>query len=242
MTVSLHEPRVALVLGPPHGHGVRGREVDGLVRALAADGVGERSIGRFDVGDVGRSGPAMRAARTGAIGCWRTPASSPRAPGPRPTGSRRPGSARRTRCCRGGTPPCSARRPWSRSPGPLAGSRSARRTLEGRPKRPRRRPRSGPARAGSAIRPPQESAASSGWGEMKTWVIAPEDSIGGLAPGRSAGLKCASTTDWPQAGGMFALNRKRLLGSTRRLIARSRSKATGPKAAATRAADWSTSG
>ena len=29
-----------------------------------------------------------------------------------------------------------------------------------------------------AMRPPQESAASSGWGEMKTWVIAPEDSIG----------------------------------------------------------------
>ncbi len=31
-----------------------------------------------------------------------------------------------------------------------------------------------------AMRPPQESAASSGWGEMKTWVIAAEDSIGAL--------------------------------------------------------------
>lgn len=35
------------------------------------------------------------------------------------------------------------------------------------------------------MRPPQESAASSGWGATNTWVIAGEDSIGARRPGRS---------------------------------------------------------
>ena len=53
----LHEPGVALVLGVAEGHGVGGAEVDGLDGALSADRVGERSVGRLDVGDVGAARP-----------------------------------------------------------------------------------------------------------------------------------------------------------------------------------------
>ena len=53
-----------------------------------------------------------------------------------------------------------------------------------------------------AMRPPQESAASSGWGEMKTWVIAAEDSIGeDPVVGRSGGGRRATGRTKRRASG-----------------------------------------
>ena len=116
----------------------------------------------------------------------------------------------------------------SRSPAPLAGSRSSR-----CPPRGRRRTRVmmvtfWPSSRRLAIRPPQERAASSGCGEMKTWLIAAEDSIGERSPARPADGPgaCRSSARRPGPGRIGPAGARRRTARARRRITRSPSRKT----------------